>query len=70
MGDVAPHAYSRGSVRHRQHLQLPQTYLPLYRQLPPRAPADLTGEDVARHSQVSLYLLFGKTLSFTFLVFF
>ena len=58
---MAPHADSRGAVRHRQHLQLPQTHLPLHRQLPPGAPADLAGEDAAGHPQIPLYLLSGET---------
>ena len=63
MGDVAPYPDRRGPVRHRQHFQLPQTHLPVHRQLPPRAPADLIGEDAARHPQVSLHLLFGTNFS-------
>lgn len=63
VGDVAPHADRRGSVRHRQHLQLPQTHLPLHRQLPPGATADLTGEDAAGHPQVPLHLLPGEASS-------
>lgn len=58
---MAPYIDSRGPVRHRQHLQFPQTHFPLHRQLPPRATADLTGEDATGHPQVSLHLLFGKT---------
>lgn len=63
VGDVAPDLDSRGSVRHRQHLQLPQTHLPLHSQLPPRAPADLTGKDAAGHPQISLHLLSGENSS-------
>lgn len=61
VGDVASNTDCRGAVRHSQHLQLPSTHLPLHSQLPPGAPADLTGEDAARHPQVSLHLLFGET---------
>lgn len=63
MGDVASDPDSRGSVRHRQHLQLPQTHLPLHSQLPPGAPADLTGKDAAGHPQISLHLLSGEKFS-------
>ncbi len=61
VGDVAPYADSRGSVRHRQHLQLTQAHIPLHCQLAPRAPADLTREDAAGHPQVPLHLLSGET---------
>lgn len=57
---MAPDPDRRGAVCHRQHLQLAETHLPLHRQLPPGAPADLTGQDVAGHPQVPLHLLLGK----------
>lgn len=59
---MAPDPDCRGAVCHRQHLQLAETHLPLHCQLPPGAPADLTGEDAAGHPQVSLHLLLGETL--------
>ena len=64
---MAPDADSRGSVRHRQHLQLAQTHLALHRQLTPRATADLAGTDAAGYPQVSLHLLSGKRICLTFI---
>lgn len=60
MGDVAPDAGGRGSVCHRQHLQLTAADFAFHSQLSPGTSADLLGKDAFGHPKVPLHLLSGK----------